>query len=183
MGLASIFKQRVLAIDNSTLSCAWALFEGEVLIDHGEVNFVGANTYERLTSMADALTDLKKLCSKVNVICIEKTIYAQSRQTAILLGMASGAVISHLSNVNTKIIEISPITWQSFIGNKLLTTLEKNQIKKNNPGKSVSWLKGEYRRVRKQRTVDFIKNKFGIVVENDNQSDSIGLGYYMVMNK
>lgn len=183
MRLAGVFEQTTLAIDNSTQSCAWSLWRGSDLIDFGEVIFKGKNTLERLVNMNEALHDLQTKCQKVDVICIEKTIRVNSQRTAILLGMAAGAVIASIANSSTVVCEVEPSTWQSFIGNKLLTAKEKREIKSNNPGKSLTWLKAEYRRVRKQRTIDFVQQKLGVVVNNDNQSDSIGLGYYKVNQK
>lgn len=180
MGLIDLFDRTVLSIDNSTQSCAWALWKGKKLVDYGEVEFTGKNTYERLVGMADALKDLKAKCQKVNIICIEKTAFVQSKQTAILMGMAAGAVISHIANANTKILEIPATTWQSYIGNGTLTAKEKRAVKDANPSKNAAWLKNEYRRIRKQRTMDFVKETFGIEVANDNQGDSIALGFYYV---
>lgn len=183
MGLADVFEQTVMGIDNSTRSCAWSLFKGTKLVDYGEVVFVGKDTHERLVGMAEALADLKAKCDSVDVICIEKTTFVQSKQTAILMGMAAGAVISHIANKRTKIVEVGPTVWQKYIGNGILTAKEKKSIKEANPGKSLSWFKAEYRRFRKQRTIDFVLKTYGVSVDNDNQSDSIALSHYYVNAK
>ena len=180
MVLASVFEKTVLGIDNSTQSCAWALFKGRKLIDYGEIIFQGKNTFERLVGMEAALAELKEKCKSVDVICIEKTAFVQSKSTAIYLGMAAGAVISHIANANTKVIELAATTWQNGIGNGILTTAEKRAIKVANPGKSAAWLKNAGRLQRKQRTIDFVKKQYGVTVDNDNQSDAIALTHFFV---
>lgn len=180
MSLAEVFEKTVLGIDNSTNSTAYALFKGKQLIDYGEYKFPGKNTFERLVTMAEKLAPLKELAENVDVICIEKTAMINNRQTVIFLAMAAGAAIALVGNDKSKVLEVSAMTYQSFIGNKAFTKQEKQKLLLANPGKSLTWRKAEMRKIRKQRTMDYVNAKFNIEVENDNISDAIALTYYVV---
>jgi hypothetical protein len=80
-----------------------------------------------------------------------------------------------------KVVEIHPITWQSFIGNKNFTKAEKLEIQKKYPGKTANWYKAKGREIRKQKTIDFCK-ELGVVVESDNVADACGIGWYAANN-
>lgn len=178
MGLAELFEKTVLGIDNSTNSTAYALFKGKQLIDYGEYKFTGKNTFERLVTMAVQLAPLKELAKDVDIICIEKTAMVNNRQTVIFLAMSAGAVIALIGNDKSKVLEIPAMTYQSYIGNKAFTKQEKQDLYLANLGKSISWRKAEMRRIRKQRTMDYVNAKFDIEVENDNISDAIAIATY-----
>jgi Holliday junction resolvasome RuvABC endonuclease subunit len=179
MALIDIFNNKIICIDNSTNSTAYAIFNGKMLEGYGEISFPGKDTYERLVQIRTSLEPLRKQCEKIADLYIEQTTFVQSQKTVILLGLAEGAVISSISHPGMRIHRISPLIWQKYIGNPLLTTAEKAEIKRNNLGKSTGWLKNEYRRIRKQKTMDHVNNKFNLAETNDNICDSIGLGCYI----
>jgi Holliday junction resolvasome RuvABC endonuclease subunit len=172
--------KRIICIDNSTASTAYVIFNGRELESYGEINFPGKDTYERIVQINDVLESLKKECDSINDLYIEQTTFVQSQKTVILLALAEGAVISSISHPGMKIHRVSPLVWQKYIGNPPLTASEKANIKKSNPGKTVSWLKNEHRRIRKQRTMDYINNKFGISEPSDNICDAFGLGVWAI---
>ena len=107
----------------------------------------------------------------------------RSTSVAIKMAYVFGAVIAALLKKGATVIEVPPISWQSFIGNKNLTLAEKNAIKKEFPGKSASWYQNKGRQIRKQRTIDFAKDNFGIELESDNVADSLGIAWWAVQNK
>lgn len=170
--------KRIVCIDNSTSSTAYVIFNGKELETYGELFFEGKDTYERLVKIKDVLEPLRRECSDINDLYIEQTTFVQSQKTVILLALAEGATISSISHSNMNITRVSPLVWQKYIGNPPLTKAEKTVIKNDNPGKSVSWLKNEHRRVRKQRTIDYINKKFGIVELSDNICDAFGLAVW-----
>ena len=88
-----------------------------------------------------------------------------------------GTIMSELINDNIDVIEIHPITWQSYIGNKNFTKAEKEEVKINNPNRSDNWIKAKIREMRKQKTINFVKD-LGVVTENDNVADATGIAWY-----
>jgi Holliday junction resolvasome RuvABC endonuclease subunit len=183
VGLVDIFNKRVVCIDNSTNSTAWVIFNGKKLESYGEVKFNGKDTHERIVKVRDALYSLRKECENITDLYIEQTTFVQSQKTVILLGLAEGAAIASISHPQMRIHRVSPLVWQRYIGNPPLTIAEKAKIKKDNPNKSANWLKEQGRKIRKQRTIDYIHKKFGIEDPSDNVCDAFGLGVYATETK
>jgi Holliday junction resolvasome RuvABC endonuclease subunit len=178
MAISSLVNRRIVCIDNSTNSTAWAIFEGKKLIESGEIHFPGKDTYERLVNVRTCLEPLRKKCANINELYIEQTTFVQSKGTVILLGLAEGAAISAVAHAGMRIHRVSPLVWQNHIGNPPLTASEKAKLKLKNAGKTASWLKGEMRRVRKQRTIDIVNKRFKLKETSDNVCDAIGIGIW-----
>lgn len=178
-----MFSKRIICIDNSTNSCAYAIGHGKSLIEYGEVNFPGKDTYSRLVNIRDSLDEVRKKCIGLTDVYIEQTTYIQSKQTVILLGVAEGATISSISHPGMVVHRPAPIVWQRAIGNPPLTKAEKDKLKADNPGKNAAWLKTESRKMRKQRTLDIVNKRFGLKLDNDNLGDALGLLAYVMDNK
>jgi Holliday junction resolvasome RuvABC endonuclease subunit len=164
----------VLGIDVSTNSFAYCLFDHTGPVKWGEVNFTGANTWERLADGQEKVRAIRDDI-KSDLYVVEGAVYVQNKKTVILLSHAIGAVMSVLVGAGGSADEISPMTWQNAIGNKAFTKDQKAAVQKANPGKSVSWYSSQYRKMRKQITMDYVKDKYNITVPNDNQSDAIAL--------
>ena len=78
---------------------------------------------------------------------------------------------------DTKVIEVHPLKWQGYINNPNFTKSQKEEIKKEFPGKSDSWYKGKIREIRKQKTMDFAKT-LGVITESDNVGDAVGIAWW-----
>jgi hypothetical protein len=78
-----------------------------------------------------------------------------------------------------QVVEVHPITWQSYIGNKNFNKTEKQAIKNEFPEKSDTWIKGKIRERRKQRTIDFSRT-LGVETESDNVADATGVAWYAI---
>mgnify|MGYP003353199577 CR=1 FL=1 len=84
-------------------------------------------------------------------------------------------------STGSKVTTISPTAWQAFIGNKNPTKAEKEKLRAENPGYADSWYKNKMRNIRKQRTVDWVKDKFDINLTDFDVADSFGISYYASM--
>lgn len=185
MSLSDIHKttaQRVMGIDCSTKTIAFTIFDGEDFLKCGEVNFEGATVFERVYD-ANAKTLALFDEFRPDFVAIEAAIMVRSTSVAIKMAYVFGAVIAALLKKGAKVIEVTPISWQSYIGNKNLTKAEKDAIKTEFPGKTASWYQNKGRLMRKQRTIDFAREKFGIELKSDNVADSLGIGWWAVQNK
>lgn len=179
MGIETLAKtkaKRVIGIDCSTNSLAFAIFEDGRPLQCGEIQFDGADVFERLS---DAGNKTKSLVDagilKGDFIAMEAAIFANNMQTAIKLAYVYGAVLRELMVVNIKVIQKAPISWQTAIGNPNLTKSEKDRIKNDNPGKKTSWYRNESRKIRKQRTLDIARQHFDISSGSDNIGDAVGV--------
>ena len=182
MGLGSLNKiraKKVIGIDASTNSLAWAVFEKGVPLSCGEIFFTGADVFER---MKDAKWKVRALVEsgilKGDYIAIEKAIMVRNVETAISLAYIFGVIIGELMELNPQVHKIAPISWQTGIGNPNLKAAEKAQIQKDFPGKSKSWYQNKGREIRKARTLSIARKYFLIPSDSDNIGDAVGLALF-----
>lgn len=168
--------KRVMGVDASSNSFAFSIFEDGQLIEWGEIEFKGDSVFKRLHDGQNKLKGLAKRL-QVDLIVFESAVFVNNKKTVVLLAYTFGAVVAALMDSGADVKEVPPITWQNAIGNKALNKDEKAAIQKANPGKSKSWYSNKYREERKDRTRQWVKKTFGLEIESDNITDSIGVGY------
>ena len=169
-----------MGIDASTNSIAYCIFDGSSPIEYGEINFEGSDVYKRIL---DAKRKIRALKSRFDVefVVIEAAVMVRSANTGLKMAYVFGAIMGELLENGAKVVEVHPITWQSFIGNKNFTTAQKAQVKKDNPSRSDNWIKAHIREIRKQKTLDFFA-ELGIKTTSDNVADAAGVAWYAVKN-
>ena len=175
----SVKPQTIIAVDASTNSLAFSYFTSGKLTKYGKIRFNGSDA---LYKAGDACKKAIQLFEVVNAdaLVIESAIYSNSPKTAMQLSLVQGAIlgaaqVSGIKNIKT----ITPMQWQNYIGTKLLSVAEKQDIVKKNPGKSKSWYKGKERETRKQKTIDSVNRNFKLNVSDDDVADAIGVGWYV----
>ena len=181
MSLAKLVKpkaHKVLGIDASTNSIAFCLMNEKVPVKWGEITFDGADVYERILDAKRKIRSFKRELD-TDFVVIEAAISVKSVATGMKMAYVFGAIMSELLDDNVEVVEVHPITWQSYLGNKNFTKAEKEAIKLEFPGKSDNWIKAKIRERRKQRTIDFVGN-LGIKTESDNVADAAGIAWYAV---
>ena len=180
MGLADLHKhhKKVIGIDASTNSFAFCLMDGEKVKKWGEVHFQGESVYDRIL---DAKNKIKAIKGQLDYdfIVIEAAVSVRSVATGLKMAYVFGTIIGELMHDNIKVVEVHPITWQSYIGNKNFTKAEKEAVRKDSPGKSDNWYKAKIREIRKNRTIDFAE-QMGIKTDSDNVADSAGIAWYAI---
>ena len=179
-GLASLSKPNtIIAIDASTNSMAFSVFESGKLVKYGKVRFVGTDAlYKAGDACRKAIPFFKSIRS--DAIVLESAIYSNSPKTAMQLSLVQGAIIAAAQVAGIRVVKnVAPMAWQNYVGTKLLSATEKQAIVKKNPGKSKSWYKGKEREVRKQKTMDYVNKRYNIKVTDDDVADAIGIGSYV----
>lgn len=181
--LTKVKAQRVIGIDASTNSLAFAIFEGETPIRVGEVTFKGSTVFERLK---DAKRKTRALVQAgvldADYIAIESAIMVRNVQTAIDLAYVYGAILGELGEAAPNLEKVAPISWQSSIGNPNLKKAEKDAIQSEFPGKSKSWYQNKGREIRKARTLAIARNYFTIPNGSDNMGDAVGIALHVSRN-
>ena len=183
MSLAKLAKSpdsRVLGVDASTRSIAFCLFENKTPIKWGEVFFDGGDVYERILDAKKKVKGIVKTLP-ADFVAIEAAVMVRSANTGLKMAYIFGAIMGELIDDGRKVVEVHPITWQSYIGNKNFTKSQKLELQNNYPGKSVNWYKAKMREIRKQKTIEFCK-ELGVTVESDNVADACGIGWYAANN-
>jgi Holliday junction resolvasome RuvABC endonuclease subunit len=181
MSLAKLVKPRgtrVLGIDASTNSLAFCLMDGKKPVKWGEINFEGADIYKRILDAKKKIRSFKRELD-TDFVVIEAAISVKSVQTGIRMAYVFGAIMGELLSKNVEVVEVHPITWQSYLGNKNFTKAEKQAIKDEFPGKSETWIRTKIRERRKQRTIDFSRT-LGVETTSDNVADATGIAWYAV---
>lgn len=177
--LNKLLPSKIMGIDCSTHTLAYSVFNDKKLLDFGELTFSGSTVFDRLAGAKTSANSLLRY--EPEVIVIESAVMVASAATAIKMAYVFGAVIGELQASGAKIVEVSPLAWQSFIGNKILSKAEKAKLKIDHPDKSVSWYKNAARQERKSRTLNFANKLHSLdPIVSDNIGDAIGIGYYFV---
>ena len=183
-GLGSLAKTkatRVLGIDCSTNTLAYAVFDRKVPVRCGEVMFKGDTVYQRL---ADAHKKIPPLVAsgvlKADYIAFEGAFLGPNPQVGLALAYVYGAVMGGLMDAGMEVVSVTPISWQTFIGNPNLKAPEKLLLRQQNPNKSESWYKNAGREMRKQRTLSWARQHFTISTNSDNVGDAVGIAWFAV---
>lgn len=180
--LRRVEAHRVLGIDASTNSLAFCIFEDKQIKSYGEIFFEGADVYERVLDAKRKVRALRKIGTfSVDFVAIEAGVLVKSAATGIKMAYIFGTIMGELLDDNIKVIEVHPITWQSFIGNKNYTKVQKQAVRDEHPGRSETWYSSEIRKRRKQYTLKYMSKK-GIITTSDNVADAAGIAWYAVNN-
>lgn len=173
----------VFAIDASTNNLAFAIFYKKELISIGKIKFEGKNNYDKVVDACKKLNAFFSLYNNVNAIVIEHTVFMNSPKTAADLALVQGGILGAAGINGIKVAgSVSPITWQNYLGNKRLTSKEKQDILAEFPDKSKAWVKAYEREFRKQRTIKFINTYYSKSIEDNDIADACGIGHWAIHN-
>jgi Holliday junction resolvasome RuvABC endonuclease subunit len=173
--------ERIIGIDASTHSIAFAIFEKGKPLQCGEIELKGHSLYDRLydgKKKVQALVSAGVLVG--DLVAIEAAWTGNNPRTGLDLSLMYGAIIGELMVSSPDIHRVAPITWQSHIGNPNLKKHEKekiaNDLHSTSPSKSALQVAG--REFRKQRTLKFARKYFDIPSGSDNIGDAVGVAIY-----
>jgi hypothetical protein len=173
----------ICAIDASTNSLAFAIFNNNTLGSIGKINFNGKTNYEKVMDACAKTKAFFEHFDGFEAIVIEHTVFMNSPKTAADLALVQGALLGAAGLTGTKIIgTVAPITWQNYLGNKRLTKEEQIDIRAKNPGKSDSWYKSYERQIRKERTIKLIEINYDKIVNDNDVADACGIGHWAINN-
>jgi hypothetical protein len=175
--------ERLCAIDASTNSLAFAIYISGKLDSVGKINFEGKDIYEKVGDAAIKTRAFFNHFIDVDAIVIEHTVFMNSPKTAADLALVQGALLGAAAMCGIRTVgKVSPITWQSYLGNKKLSKEEQHQVRIANPGKSLSWYKTYERDFRKKRTTKLLDIIYDKKVEDYDVADACGIGHWAIHN-
>jgi hypothetical protein len=173
----------ICAIDASTTSLAFALFNNKKLTTVGKIKFEGNTNYQKVMDACAKTKAFFEYSGGFEAIVIEHTVFMNSPKTAADLALVQGALLGAAGLTGTKQIgTVSPITWQNYLGNKRLTKEEQINIRAKNPGKSDSWYKSYERQIRKERTIKLIEINYDKSIDDNDVADACGIGHWAINN-
>jgi hypothetical protein len=175
--------ERICAIDASTNSLAFAVYENKNLKEFGKINFEGNDIYQKVGDAAVKTRAYFKDFMKADAIVIEHTVFMNSPKTAADLALVQGALLGAAAMCGiTTVGRVSPITWQNYLGNKRLTKEEQLLLRSKNPGKTDSWYKTYERQFRKERTIKLIEINYDKTINDNDVADACGIGHWAINN-
>jgi len=173
----------ICAIDASTNTVAFAFYIDKKLFQHGKINFQGENIYQKTINATTKVKSFFEHYKYIEAVVIEHTVFMNSPKTAADLAMVQGAIIGGIGLSGIKTIgRVSPITWQSFLGNKKLTKEEQLKIRSLNPNKTPSWYKSYERDFRKKRTIKLLEIIYDKQILDYDVADAAGIGHWAINN-
>jgi len=173
----------ICAIDASTNSLAFALFNNKKLGIIGKIKFEGNTNYEKVMDACAKTKAFFEYYGGFEAIVIEHTVFMNSPKTAADLALVQGALLGAAGLAGTKHIgRVAPITWQNYLGNKKLTKEEQVEVRSQNPGKSDSWYKTYERQIRKERTMKLIEINYNKIINDNDVADACGIGHWAINN-
>ena len=173
----------ICAIDASTTSLAFALFDNKKLTTVGKIKFEGSTNYKKVMDACAKTKAFFEYSGGFEAIVIEHTVFMNSPKTAADLALVQGALLGAAGLTGTKQIgTVAPITWQNYLGNKRLTKEEQIEIRAKNPGKSDSWYKSYERQLRKERTIKLIEINYDKNLDDNDVADACGIGHWAINN-
>ena len=153
----------LLSLDLSTKSSGWAVFDGNKLNDYGCITSSSTDLIKRIHIMTDGIKEIlnKHNIEKIVVEEVRPDLGGSNLQThrALMWLQASIAFLIHDEFNKVQIEYIYPSSWRAACGIKNGRGIRRESLK--------------------QYDVTFVKETFGIQV-NDDIADAIGIGYSQI---
>lgn len=151
---------KILALDLSTKSTGWAVYDKGQLADYGCITASSTDLIKRIQKIVSELIQVlnKYTVAKVIVEEVRPEEKIQNLQTHRALMWLQGAVamVLHEVDKNIKMEYLYPSEWRKLCGIKTGAGVRRETVK--------------------ERDIKFVNKTFGISV-NDDIADAIGIGY------
>lgn len=145
----------LIALDESTTCTGYAVFEDEKLINHGVFSFKSKDVLERVSLIMEKIENLINTYNPNNMIIEDVQITMNAATAKSLLGLQFMIeVYAHRNNIQCEAIRTTK--WRKILGLSNSRALD--------------------RKAKKQETIDYVKNKYGIEILKDDESDAIAIG-------
>jgi Holliday junction resolvasome RuvABC endonuclease subunit len=190
MVLSNIVNQRkenrILAIDPSSHSLAWVVFE--INKKNNDIKLIksGKIDYKKIKDVVGKFrtirSEIKDICEAYlpDTLVIEQSIYVQNFESSRIISYIIGYTWGITDDYCTKITDVNPLIWKNGIGYKNVTKKEIEILSKNGePGSDQLKAKRE----RKKRVRDivapfFVNDEEGLA--DDDIIDAAGIGLWYI---
>jgi Holliday junction resolvasome RuvABC endonuclease subunit len=185
--VSSIKETRILAIDPSSHSLAWVIYDVSsdkiVLITCGKIDYKkDKNISMKFSAIHTGLDEIVEKYSPKHAI-IEQSIYVQNFETSRIISYIIGYSWGVLSGGRCTVSDVNPLTWKSGIGYKNLSKKDAEIFGDNGEKGSLQIkLKNE----RKKRVRDIVTKYFAegdIGINDDDIIDAAGIGLWYATKK
>ena len=172
---------KLLSVDCSTNSFAYGILNDGELEEYGEIFFTGSEIHKRLVDarlkMEALLPDFQT--KGIDYIVFEDVVTVRSVKTAASMAKMFGTVLSVILELDAKLVLVEPLKWQTAIGVQSPRGKARTDLVKGHPElKTKNQIDKFIREYRKQKIIEYVEDRAGIVPDNDNVSDGIAIGYW-----
>lgn len=145
----------LIALDESTTCTGYAVFNDSELIKHGLFALKSKDVLERVSYIMEEIEKLIKTYKPDNMVIEDVQITMNAATTKSLLGLQFMIeVYAHRNNISCETYRTTK--WRKILGLSNSRSLD--------------------RKAKKQETIDYVKDKYGIDVLKDDESDAIAIG-------
>lgn len=154
---------KILALDASTKSTGWAVFDETKLVAHGCATASSTDLVKRIQKIISELTIILSN-HKVDKIILEEVRPEQGLQNikthkALMYLQAAIVFLVHDHFSKAEIEYVYPSEWRKQCGIKTGSGVRRESLK--------------------EKDIEFVKNEYGLTV-NDDIADAIGIGHAYV---
>ena len=152
----------LIALDESTTCTGYAVFDDGELIEHGIFSFKSKNVLERVSLIMEEIENLINTYKPNNMVIEDVQITMNAATAKSLLGLQFMIeVYAHRNNISCETYRTTK--WRKILGLSNSRSLD--------------------RKAKKQETIDYVKDKYGIDVLKDDESDAIAIGTAYLLEK
>lgn len=159
-GWIKLLSKILIALDESTTSTGYAVFDNEKLIKHGVFSSKSKDVLDRVSFIMEEIEKLIKDYNPDNMIIEDVQITMNAATAKSLLGLQFMIeVYAHRNEIHCTTYRTTK--WRKILGLSNSRTLD--------------------RKAKKQETIDYVKDKYNIEVLKDDESDAIAIGAAFIM--
>lgn len=152
----------LIALDESTACTGYAVFDDSELIEHGTFSFKSKDVLERVSLIMEEIENLIDTYKPDNMIIEDVQITMNAATAKSLLGLQFMIeVYAHRNNIFCETYRTT--RWRKILGLSNSRALD--------------------RKAKKQETIDYVKDKYGIEILKDDESDAIAIGTAYLLEK
>ena len=145
----------LIALDESTTCTGYAIFNDGELIEHGLFALKSKDVLERVSYIMEEIEKLIKAYKPDNMVIEDVQITMNAATAKSLLGLQFMIeVYAHRNNISCETYRTTK--WRKILGLSNSRSLD--------------------RKAKKQETINYVKDKYGIDVLKDDESDAIAIG-------
>lgn len=167
---------KILAVDQARHG-AWAIFdyENKELLDYGVWSFDNKKyTFEQAVLNIKALVNEVIHAHNIDAIFLEDIQLRKNPLSFKKLAQLQGVLVN-LCEENEFLYDlVAPSQWQNYCNARGRTEREVKA--------KITAIEGNNKKASKILSLQFVKDLYGINTDNDNLSDSICIGHYVVNN-
>lgn len=185
--VSSIKSERIIAIDPSSHSLAWVIYDVTLdsikLVANGKIDYKKDKDVSIKFKAIDA--GLNKIVEeyKPRNAVIEQSIYVQNFETSRIISYVIGYSWGVLSSGGCLVSDVNPLMWKSGIGYKNLNKKAIEDLRNNGEKGSIQIKQKNERKKRVREIVSKYFDKDDIGIDDDDIIDAAGIGLWFALKK